>query len=508
MKKIILPLIASLFFTSLFSQNITDAVRYAKDGLDGTARFKALSGAFGALGADLTAIAINPAGGAVYNSSEFATTLNTTINKNESNFNNSYSNDSNTNFNLNQIGTAFVFNTGSSKWKKFTFGVAYNTVDDYDTEWNAKGTNTNSIAAYFLKYANGLRLDEISAYPEETYTEAYDAIGYNYGYSNQQAFLGYESFIIEPEDISNNANTVYTSNIAPGSFMQEYYHSTTGYNGKFTLNLATQYKDVLFLGLNINTHFIDFERAKIFREDNSNEESLINRVHFNNYLSTVGSGISLQFGGIYKLDGFRLGIAYDTPTWFTLQDETSQDIFTKSNVGIPTDEDPIYSISINPRVINIYERYKLHTPGKFTGSLAYVFGKSGLISFDYSFKDYGNTKFKPTSDSYFYNQNKEIKNQLTAASTFRFGGEYKIKDFSLRSGYRYEQSPYKNSKTIGDLNGYSFGIGYDFRGFKLDFTFDHSRRKSNNSFYQVGLTDAAKVTNKNSNFTLTALFNL
>ena len=44
-----------------------DAVRLATDNLTGTARFRAMSGAFGAVGGDPSAMMINPAGAAIYN---------------------------------------------------------------------------------------------------------------------------------------------------------------------------------------------------------------------------------------------------------------------------------------------------------------------------------------------------------------------------------------------------------------------------------------------------------
>ena len=58
--------IVSLLVTTIVSaQNITDALRYSTQDLNGTARFKAMSGAFGALGGDFSAIGINPAGSSV-----------------------------------------------------------------------------------------------------------------------------------------------------------------------------------------------------------------------------------------------------------------------------------------------------------------------------------------------------------------------------------------------------------------------------------------------------------
>jgi len=44
------------------AQTAYDAVRYAGDELNGTARFVGMGGAMGALGADISTIGTNPAG--------------------------------------------------------------------------------------------------------------------------------------------------------------------------------------------------------------------------------------------------------------------------------------------------------------------------------------------------------------------------------------------------------------------------------------------------------------
>ena len=65
---------ALLCFSNMESQEISvaDAYRYAIDNTTGTARFRALSGAMGALGGDLSAININPAGSAVFANNQVA----------------------------------------------------------------------------------------------------------------------------------------------------------------------------------------------------------------------------------------------------------------------------------------------------------------------------------------------------------------------------------------------------------------------------------------------------
>ena len=491
--------------TTINAQEISDALRYSQDEIQGTARFRALSGAFGALGGDMSAVSINPAGSAIFSRSHASISLISSDINNDVSYFNGFDSSSNSDIDLNQAGASFVFKSRNqdSDWKKIVFSFAYDKASNYDDDWFAFGTNTTSIDSYFLDYAQGLRLDEISAFVDESYTDAYSDIGSSYGYANQQAFLGYESYILEPENDTDD-NTSYFSNIAPGNFDQGYSYAANGYNGKISFNFATQYKDNLYLGINLNSHFIDYDRSTYFFEDNLNDGSLVNKVDFKNSLSTTGNGFSFQLGGIAKLnENFRVGLAYNSPTWYTITEETTQYIST-----VRDDAGTSITQTINPQIINVFPDYKLQTPSKVTGSLAYIFGKQGLISFDYSRKDYSSIKFKPTSDSYFSYQNDIISDVLQSASTYRIGGEYRHEQFSFRGGYRLEESPYKNESAIGDLTGYSLGLGYNFGNTKLDLTFDSFERETNYQLFNAGLTDSANINADNTNITLSLSFNL
>lgn len=492
-----------------YAQNITDALRYSEDEIQGTARYRALSGAFGALGGDMSAVSINPAGSAIFNSTHASLSLTSNNIENDISYFDGTNNSSNSDLDLNQAGTVIVLNNtnSSSDWRKITFGFAYDKNSNYEDDWRAHGVNpNNTIANYFLANANGNRLDEISRFDGEYIEDAYAEIGYYYGYANQQAYLGYESYIIDPDPADPNystdidAVTSYVSNIVGNNFNQNFIYSANGYNGKVSINFATQYKDNLFLGLNFNSHFIDYDRFTGFYETNSNAGSLVTNVDFENRLKTTGNGFSFQLGAIAKLTPeFRVGLSYNSPTWLRLEEETIQYINTDQ---APSD---IYYIS---DIVNVFPEYKLRTPSKLTGSLAYVFGKQGLISFDYSVKDYNNIKFKPTSDSGLAYQNDLISNNLKSAATYKLGGEYRYKEFSFRAGYRMEESPYKDDSTIGDLTGYSLGLGYDFGNTKLDLTYDAFERDSNYQLLEVGFTDSASLNTKNSNVTLSLSFDI
>lgn len=490
-----------LSISILNAQDISDALRYSQNEIQGSARFRALSGAFGALGGDMSAVSINPAGSAVFAQSHASFSVSNAATANDVRYFSGLSNNKDSSFDLNQGGAAFVFaSRNNSPWKKFTLGIAYDRTNNFDDSWNAIGRNTNSqsIDLYFLNYADGKPLSEIERLDNESYANAYSDIGNVYGFGHQQAFLGYESFIIEPDDIDNDANTTYFSNLQNGDFDHDYLYTSTGYNGKIAFNFAAQYEDNFYVGVNLNSHFIDFQKSTSLIE-NTSAGSAINRIDFDNSLSTRGNGFSFQIGGIMRLTPeFRVGLTYDSPIWYNITEETTQSIATYTGTDAP--------LRIDPQTINIYPSYRLQTPANLTGSLAYVFGTQGLLSFDYSRKNYGNTKFRPTGD--FSDLNNAMLDVLTDASTYRLGGEYKIKQLSLRGGYRFEESPYKNGVTIGDLSGYSLGLGYNFGNTKLDLTFDQANRMNETPLYNVGLTDAAIIDRTNSNVTLSLSFNI
>ncbi|MEY3500881.1 MAG: hypothetical protein RL308_2550 [Bacteroidota bacterium] len=512
MKKYIILMLTGLSITAMQSQDISDAMRFAQDNLNGTARYRAMSGAFGALGGDFSSLNVNPAGSAIFANNQVALTLNSFGTNNKSNYFGTTNDENSSTFDLNQFGGVFVLkNTDrSSDWKKFSFAMNYENSNNFDNAVFSAGTNpTHSIGNYFTYYANsngGESLSNLQLQSGESITDLYDYLGYNYGFGSQQAFLGYQGYIIDAaSNYDENTNRNYVSLIpSGGNYYQENYFESNGYNGKLSFNASGQYKDKFYFGVNINTHFIDYKQSTSFYEENTNDLlSGVQRLRFDNELTTYGNGVSFQLGAIAKVTKeVRLGLSYESPTWYEMNDKLTQGLAAVSSDALgelPTDY-------VNPRIINVYEPYQMQTPGKWTGSFAYVYGKSGLLSIDYSFKDYGNTQFIPKDD--YRNANREMSNLLGLSSELRIGGEYRINELSLRAGYRMEQSPYKNGRTVGDLTGFSTGLGYNFGGTRLDLTYSHAERDSEKQFFSVGMTDSSKITTKTNNITMTLSFEL
>lgn len=512
MKKNILYIILGLYTSFFYSQDITDALRFSQENTLGTARFSAMSGAFGALGGDFSSVNVNPAGSAIFLNNQTALTTSTYGVKNKSNYFGNSDLENSTSADINQFGAVFVIKNTDKKsdWSKFSFTLNYENTNNFNNTLFSSGTNpTNSIGEYFKYYANrnnGVSILNLQTQPRESITDLYDYLGSNYGFGTQQAFLGYQAYIIDPAvNYNESSNRNYISLVpSGGNYYQENYIRTNGYNGKLTFNAAGQYKDKFYFGVNVNTRFIDYTQNTSFYEDNSNNlVSGVQRLQFDNELTTYGNGISFQLGAIAKLNKeIRVGVAYESPTWYEISDKLSQGISSVSANAVG--ELPV--VRVNPMVVNVYEPYQLSTPGKWTGSLGYIYKKSGLLSIDYSIKDYSNIEFSPNGD--YRELNTEINNKLGLATELRIGGEYRIKAFSLRVGYRTEKSPYVNQTTIGSLTGYSSGLGYNFGGTKLDVTYSHSQRNYQKQFFNVGMTDYSNINSVMNNIIISLTFEL
>ena len=212
---------------------------------------------------------------------------------------------------------------------------------------------------------------------------------------------------------------------------------------------------------------------------------------------TVGSGFSLQLGAIAEVaTGLRIGLTYASPTWYTLQDEMSQSLSTTTQSN--------GTFFANPNVVAVYEKYYFRTPGSWTVGASWVWNKQLILSADYMYKGYGNMRFRSGLES----ENAIIQNTLGDTNSLRFGAEYRLplsktNHLFLRGGYRYEQSPYKTEyKPIGDLTGFSTGLGVSISNMRFDLSYDRATRAYHPQIFESVLTDTPQVDNTLQNILL------
>ena len=493
-----------LISVTAVAQSITpsEGLRYSDQQLNGTARFNSMGGAFGAVGGDLSALGINPAGSLFFNNNVASLSLKYDNNSNNAAFLGTQTKTNSNNFNINQAGTVFVFTNPDKTLNKLAIGVTYENISSFKNKYNFGGySNESAIDQYFLDYANGT--NGLGVFPIQYATD------YNFSdfgnFADQQAWLGYNSYLL---DYDSNSDSYYTNVPTGVSHYQSKSVNNKGYHSKIQVNLAGAIKNKLFLGANLNGHITNSEKTFTIAEENNGVYDTgitVNKTFFDNYVLTYGGGFNLDLGAIYKVnDGFRFGISYASPTWHNLKDEIQQGIYT-----VRTEEaNPNNNIgnSLYPQVTTVFNSYNLRTPSKFTGSIAGIVAKKWLISADVTTTDLSKTKY---TSSGFDVVNSYYADNLQRTYEYRIGTEILLKNFALRGGYRLSESPYKNKSLSPnkDTSTLSAGVGYNFGKSKLDLSYSYTDRNFNEEFISNNWQNSANIKNKNNAVTLTYTVN-
>lgn len=455
----------SLFFTIATITMQSQSLGYQDLGLlfsgndnNGSARFVGMSGAFGAVGGDISAMNINPAGIAVYNNSSFSGSIGTRNTATTSNYYNNAITTDEAFFNASQAGAVFVFESlNNSKWSKFAVGFNYRITKDFNHGFSAGG---NSGIATFTDF---------------------------------------------PID-QNTPRLVYDI-----SEEQRFRSTMNGELSEINIAFSSVHENKLYAGVGLNFYDLNFNQETLLTEFNNTADDQELDVDLYQVNNTIGTGFSLNFGVLYKAHQFfRLGLAYQTSTWFTeiLQD-TNYGFDSENNIdvgflqGETTFKAPISYTEANDWQ---YIAYRLKTPSNLTASAAFIFGKIGLLSIDYTNKNYQNIKLL---NGYFLNENQFYKNKLRATHNVKIGSEWRMQRLSVRAGYQFEQSPLKNASNLENTTGYSFGGGYLFGNTKLDLSYSKSSQNTTYDFYsQFSNISAANLTNNNSKIMATLTLNL
>jgi len=392
----------------------------------GSAKFNAMAGSNGALGGDANSLLTNPAGLGVAISGEVSGTLSITSNKNTSSY------------------------AGSS------YGYTIN-----------KGDlgNIGAVMTFQLMTES-----------------AWKFINIGVNYSNQSI----DNYIETP----GNANLVYEFPDTSLSSFGRHAYDRYGYMSKTSFGVGANYNNNLYLGAGLNffNSSIDQSDTAIFNSLSNGSSEYFSKQ--NTPFSERGNGFSASLGVIGKLSpNFRLGAALETPTFWNI--DRSYSFYN----------DPIYGDDYAA------ENRKLTSPMKATVSAAFIASKSFALNVDYTL-GLTKPKYKVYGDAETQ-LNDFFKDNYKNLSEVKIGAEYRIKQLRLRGGYAYASNPFDalttdrytndggiaaaysdNKLILNDRNALSVGLGYDFKSFYIDASYQNITSKYSNPFL-YGPVDAA-----------------
>ncbi|MCC8152984.1 MAG: outer membrane protein transport protein [Tannerellaceae bacterium] len=462
-------------------QSEVDAYKLSQTDINGTARYLSMGGAFGALGGDISSMYTNPAGLGIFRTSEIVGTVSLNMFKTNSNWNGSKSDMNKTTFNLDNFAYAGYFPTGNDEgiigWN---FGFSYNKLKNFNRQYTLAGKQKYSMSDYTSAISSGI--------PESSLIGSGSNNPY-YGNTEWLPILGFQGGFFFPDvDFPD----YYLPTFGGGADYTTLFVKEWGGIDQYNFSFATNISDFVFVGATFGVTDINYRVSTTYDEEYGAKDYL----YLDNHLSTDGTGYNFNLGVIVRpTDYLRLGVAYNSPTWYKMTDYFHAEAGTY--VDIPENSADENELNASTPSQSAYD-YQLRTPDKWIFSLAGILGQNALISFDYELSNYSSTRLKDVDGRELKEANNHIRNNSQSVHTFRLGGEYKITPrFAVRAG-GYWQSSYAKSVlenneqevfTAGTLPHYtvntgtfsaSVGLGYRFTpNFYMDMAYVFRQQKEN-----------------------------
>lgn len=455
MKRIFITLGLFLASALAWAQSESDAFRMAQFSYGGTARFLGTGGAMNAIGGDFSTLSTNPAGIGLFKRLDFNTSIgfNTYTSESMTKFTPAYTN----------LGIIIPIALKQDKaWKFIQFGFGFNRVNDFnETFLTERVSDNSSLMDAYIKKANGNNFNHLNPFDTDL------------------------ALNLLLDTISGRTNQ-YWSPFQNQSLEQYNEINRRGSVNEMVFSFGSNYNDKLFIGATIGVPFLRFNSWECYQEtDMDDAVSGFQSYNIEDNLKTTGRGVNLKLGIICQpLDFLRVGVAFHTPTYYSLTDNFSRQI------QVIYDDGGWESVKANQQKFN----YSLTTPYHITANLGFILNKLGFISLEYEFADHSFTKMSAFSNSSmddkraFREENSLIRAKYQPQHIAKIGGEIMaLKGFYVRAGYAYATNPYRNNINNGAVHTASGGIGFKGQSFYMDFAYNFKYRAQKHWMYDPEL---------------------
>lgn len=470
-----------VFSVSLYGQSDADLLRFSMVNPIGTARYNAMGGAFGSLGANFTTLSTNPAGIGLYSRHELSFTAGFLTNKSFSDY---YGERNYTDVfegNIPEGGAVFVlYDRPQSKGlRRLHFGIGANRLKDFNSGMYSSAINSQSS---YMEYVAAISSGNDFA------TE----YGQNLAHVGN---LAYQTGLISYKD---NTSLDYVSFLSSG-LLQKHTVQESGNISDLAISFGGDYADKLYFGLTLGVPLIDFYQKSVIEESNP---GLALPYSFHSYsydqvLRMSGTGINLKLGLIYKpVNFFRIGLAFHTPTYYWLKEENQTSLTTNMRYEVEAGKFLPNSASFRYR-----DEYEMVSPARGVLSLGFIIKNFASFSVEGELVNYRNMNLIVPQIDYRNEVRETVRENYRMAGVVRAGTEWKINIFSLRAGYIWQSCPYSNElmRSYWSNHTATAGLGLALGRWNLDFAFMADLSKRKDVFYNIAdqynnsLVDPARV---------------
>ncbi len=504
----------SLLTVSLMAQNDQDAIRYSQTTFGGTSRSKAMAGSFGALGADGSCMGTNPAGIGLYKKGDINISFGLKFFSVNATHNGTTTNTLKASVPFDGLTLVGAWYSKKNPDNHHSLGFGCNQIANYNSNFTVQGmSNKKSITQDMLATAKNTSIDNLD---------------------QSFAGLGFNSLVLDtingPKNYYSFVNTKY--DLEQGKNVK-----TTGRINDYNINYAYGYKDKLYLGASLGIASVNYNYSSTYTEKDINDSMRLiykatptpqvsgtynydvyyyqgfggfKQLDYKEDYKTTGTGVNLKLGAIYRATDFmRFGASFVSPTIYTLTDAYIYKLETVFDGGNGYKvQSPDETKFPNGGKFN----YRIITPMKLTGSVAFLYKKIATLNIDYDYMDYRKASLQDAASSNssstvssslgtFSGANSTIKAKYSSTSNLRVGGEVNLKPVFVRLGYAMYGSPF-GDKFSGDFvkTYYTGGVGFRKDKFYVDVSF--TKMASNENYYMYNPNYVDKSTLRNSGTTI------
>ena len=468
MKRILISAIVMLSMLTTQAQGSDDALQFSQTYYQGTAKAMGMGNAMGAVGGDMTSICINPAGMGLYRSNEVGMSLSLLDNYNASKYYGTSNGANKMRITLPNVGYIGTKPRSNYRQLRFThFGITLNRTNEFNIHTHAKGVNpTSSKIDNYLGQIDGYSPLELqNAFP---YT----------------IFPAWSTYLIDIYE--DELGEYYDSPVPQGGIWQSQENQLKGRSEEWTFAGSANFSERFFIGISAGLCHIKRNGTRTFMEWMPEQATDVdfNQWSFVEHIQSTGWGGNLKLGFIYHANNWlRLGAAFHSPSLYGFEESWQTE--TESQIQY------IKNKYISPE--SHYE-YNFISPLKCLGSMAFIIGERGLVSFDAEYTNYGAARF--SAEDWDYSEvNADIKEAFGHTLNFRLGSEWRLQSSYLRFGAGYYGSPYGFGKTDGSVKKASIGLSLPVsESTTFDFGYVLAYSKTGFCLYDAGALGIEPVT--------------
>lgn len=453
----------------------------------GTARSMAMGGAFTSLGADQASMVINPAGLGMYNRGEIALTPMMTFSRATTPAGLAptsampYGSNAKNRFALGNFGGVFNVYEGTGRLLSVNFGIGYNRLADYNYSYAfefAGGNRTSSIADAF-----SVLLEAGGAYVDDNGTIAMGGDGWNATNWRIDPFFwpavgAYKTYLVDydkdeklwyPAEIGENAT------VNGGASVR-----SIGSAGEFDISMGANLNNKLYFGFTLGIQNVYQKKSIYYGEgynyaggngyntDQGGEIAVdANGVPLDRVMQSMGmtqtttlegAGVNFKLGVVYSpIPNLRLGAAFHTPTFYSLNRRYSMSLSTAS-IGPTSETDQRPHDYTSDTASDILEdkgdsAWEFVSPTRLLFGASYTFGSVAIVSVDYERDWYNGIRVKnmpylpygPGASDF----KQDMKYYFKGSNTVRAGVEVRpLPMLAVRAGFGYNGSMLRDKETI------------------------------------------------------------